>query len=153
MFSVGYYLLRKADGRRPKIMFDTVGKTLTKKHKFHSKPLHLEQVNRKSLNLAIRSHERTTASWGADDQPTEYRTRMHTGLDLTYLHKGTYVKLVFFDGMEKDSDFAQQLQSALGLLPEDDSSNEVREEETVVVETTVVDDEVEQLKLGAFWES
>ena len=45
MFSVGYYLLRKADGRRPKIVFDTVGKTLTKKHKFHSKPLYLEHVN------------------------------------------------------------------------------------------------------------
>ena len=78
---------------------------------------------------------------------------MHTGLDLSYLYKGTYVKLVFFDGMEKDSDFAQQLQIALGLLPEDDSANEVSEEETVVVETTVVDDEVEQPKLDAFWES
>ena len=153
MFSVGYYLLRKADGRRPKIVFDTVGKTITKKHKFHSKPLYLEQVNGKSLNLAIRSHERTTASWETDDQPTEYRTRMHTGLDFSYLYKGTYVKLAFFDGMEKDSDFAQQLQVAFGLLPDDDSSNEVSVEETVVVETTVVDDEVEQPKLGAFWES
>lgn len=153
MFSVGYYLLRKADGRRPKIVFDTVGKTLTKKHKFHSKPLYLEHVNGKSLNLAIRSHERTTASWGTDDQPTEYRTRTHTGLDLSYLYKGTYVKLAFFDGMEKDSDFAQQLQVAFGLLSDDDSSNEVSVEETVVVETTAVDDEVEQPKLGAFWES
>ena len=153
MFSVGYFLIRKADGRRPKIVFDTSAQTLVRKHKFHSKPLYLEHVNGKSLNLAIRSHERTTASWGTDDQPTEYRTRMHTGLDLSYLYKGTYVKLVFFDGMEKDSDFAQQLQIALGLLPEDDSANEVSEEETVVVETTVVDDEVEQPKLGAFWES
>jgi len=153
MFSVGYYLLRKADGRRPKIVFDTVGKTLTKKHKFHSKPLYLEHVNGKSLNLAIRSHERTTASWGTDDQPTEYRTRMHTGLELSYLHKGTYVKLAFFDRMEHDSEFAQQLRAAFGLVSDDHSSNEVSDEEGVVVETTVVDDEVEQPKLDAFWES
>jgi len=153
MASIGYYLIRKADGRRPKIVFDTVNKTLTKKHKFHSKPLYLEQVSSKSLNLAIRSHERTTASWGTDDQPTEYRTHMHTGLDLSYLHKGTYAKLAFFDGMEQDSDFAQQLRAALGLLSEDNSSIEVSDKEGVMVEPTVVDDEVEQPKLNAFWES
>ena len=42
---------------------------------------------------------------------------------------------------------------SFGLLSDDDSSNEVSVEETVVVETTAVDDEVEQPKLGAFWES
>jgi len=150
MFSIGYFLIRRADGRRPKIVFDTVAQTLMSKHKFHSKPLLLDNVSGRSLNLAVRRHERTYLSGG---EHSELRTRMHTGLDLSYQYKGEYVKLAFFDGMENESDFAQQLQVAFGLVSNDDSSNEVSDEETVVVETTVVDDEVEQPKLGAFWES
>jgi len=153
MFSVGYFLIRKADGRRPKIVFDTNAQTLMKKHKFHSKPLVLENVSSKSLALAVRSHERTYLSGG---EHSELRTRMHTGLDLFYSHDGEDVKLAFFDKMDLDSEFAQQLKKALGLeTSESGDVNEKKDDENLMTtnETSVVENEFEEPKLDAFWDS
>lgn len=156
MFSVGFFLIRKADGRRPKIVFDTSAQTLVKKHNFQSKPLLLENVIGESLNLAVRSHERTTVSVGGHDEPSEYITRMHTGLDLSYSHDGDYVKLAFFDKMDMDSEFAQQLKKAFGLeTSEPGDVNEKKDDENpkIVNEASVVENEFVEPKLDAFWNS
>ena len=132
-----------------------------KKHKFYGEPLRLENVTSESLNLAVRSHERTSVSVGGHDEHTEYTTRTHTGLELSYSHvrdyvKRDYVKLAFFDKMDLDSEFAQQLKKALGLeTSESGDANEKKDDENpkTANEASVVENEVVEPKLDAFWNS
>ena len=161
MLSVGSLLIGKADGRRPKIVFDTSAQTLVKKHKFYSEPLRLENVMSESLNLAVRGHEQTSVSVGGHDEQAEFTTRTHTGLELSYSHvrnyvKRDYVKLAFFDKMDLDSEFAQQLKKALGLeTSESGDVNEKKDDENpkIVNEASVVENEFVEPKLDAFWNS
>ena len=50
---------------------------------------------------------------------TESTTRTYTGLELSYSHVRNYAnapcKLAFFDKLDLDSEFAQQLKKAFGL--------------------------------------
>lgn len=81
---------------------------------------------------------------------------MHTGLDLFYSHDGEDVKLAFFDKMDLDSEFAQQLKKALGLeTSESGDVNEKKDDENLMTtnETSVVENEFEEPKFDAFWDS
>ena len=156
LFSVGSVLIAKADGRRPKILFDTSAQTLVKIHKFYSEPLRLENVMSESLNLAVRSHERTSVDVGGHDEHTEFTTRTHTGLELSYSHYTDHVKLAFFDKLDLDSEFAQQLKKAFGLeTSEPGDVHEKKDDENpkIVNEASVVENEFVEPKLDAFWNS
>ena len=159
LFSVGSVLIAKADGRRPKIVFNTSAQTLVKKHKFYSEPLRLDNVMSESLNLAVKSHERTTVSVVEQNYHgtvTESTTRTHTGLELSYSHYTDHVKLAFFDKLDLDSEFAQQLKKAFGLeTSEPGDVNEKKDDENpkIVNEASVVENEFVEPKLDAFWNS
>ena len=159
LFSVGSVLIAKADGRRPKIVFNTSAQTLVKKHKFYSEPLRLDNVMSESLNLAVKSHERTTVSVVEQNYHgtvTESTTRTHTGLELSYSHYTDHVKLAFFDKLDLDSEFAQQLKKAFGLeTSEPGDVHEKKDDENpkIVNEASVVENEFVEPKLDAFWNS
>ena len=156
-FLVGCYLLMKSDRRQQRIVFDFRNNLIQFWRPTSQRSFMWQDVEQTNLFLTIGEEERTVWHSSGDEYSSgHWETTYHNGLKLILDNNGQNYTLAFFDGETKSSEYVKQFTNILGVQMKEGSSGAPErpvKKQSVTTEVIEYQDEGEEEKLNAFWES